>query len=159
MNGVALYWEARGEGGIPLVVIHGGFGLAGMFADLLDEMAADREVVAVELQGHGHTPDIERPFTYEGFGDDVAGLIRACGFRRADVMGYSLGAGVALRAAIQHPDLVRKLVVVSFPCRSDGWYPDVRSGFDRMDRSLFDMMAQSPLYALWRTGRTAAAPP
>nr|MBA3523795.1 alpha/beta hydrolase [Geodermatophilaceae bacterium] len=70
--GVAVYWESRGHGGTPLVVVHGGFGLTTMFGDLLDEWAVDRHVVAIELQGHGHTRDVDRPLRWETLGDQVA---------------------------------------------------------------------------------------
>lgn len=150
VNGLEMYWESRGMGGTPLIVVHGGFGAASLLEALLGELARSRQVTAVELQGHGHTADINRPFSYEAFGDDIAGLASHLGHRRVDVMGYSLGAGAALRAAIQHPTLVRKLVVVSFPFRREGWFPEVRQGFDHMDQSAFPMMRQSPMYAAWR---------
>jgi pimeloyl-ACP methyl ester carboxylesterase len=149
VNGVEMYWESRGEGGTPLVVVHGGFGLISMFADLLDQLAQQRQVVAVELQGHGHTRDTDRPFRHEGFGDDLAGLIEHLGLGRADLLGYSLGAGATLRCAIQHPDRVRRLAIVSFPCRRDGWFPEILDAFAQMGRGGFDAMRQSPMYQAW----------
>src|SRR5579863_8190898 len=104
-----MYWESRGEGGVPLLVTHGGFGTTAMFGGLLDELAADRRVIAVELQGHGHTADTARPFTYEAFGDDIGALVTHLGLGEVDLLGYSLGAGATLRCAIQHPSLVRRL--------------------------------------------------
>lgn len=150
VNGADIYWESRGSGGTPLVVVHGGYGRTTMFGGVLDELARQREVVAIELRGHGHTRDVPLPFTFEGFGDDVAGVVRHLGFARADLLGYSLGGYAVLRCAIQHQALVRKLVVVSAPCRRDGWFPDVRAGFDQMSSAaLFDQMRQSPVYAAW----------
>ena len=108
VDGMELYWESFGSGGTPLIVVHGGFGLISMFGALIDELAERRRVLAVELQGHGHTRDIDRPFSYEAFGDDVAGVIEQLGLERVDLLGYSLGAGCSLRAAIQHPDRVRR---------------------------------------------------
>jgi pimeloyl-ACP methyl ester carboxylesterase len=145
-----MYWESRGEGGTPLVVVHGGFGMASMFGDLLDEFARDRRVVALELQGHGHTRDIDRPFTHEAFGDDIAAAIEGLGLGEVDLLGYSVGAGSVLRCAIQHPDLVRRLAVACFPHRRDGWYPEIRAAFDQMGRAQFEMLRQSPMYAAWR---------
>lgn len=155
VNGVSMYWESRGSGGTPLVVVHGGYGSAAMFGDLLGRLAAHGRVIAVELQGHGHTPDISRRFTFENFGDDIAGLIRDLDLGQADVLGLSLGGGAALRCAIQHQPLVRRLVVVSAPCRRDAWFPEVRAGFDRMtSASLFGHLRQSPMYQAY----SSAAP-
>jgi pimeloyl-ACP methyl ester carboxylesterase len=144
-----VYWESRGSGGTPLVVVHGGYGLTSMFGDVLDLLAEHRQVVAIELQGHGHTRDIARPFSWEGFGDQVAGVVTHLWSGQADLLGWSLGGGAVLRCAIQHPGLVRKMTVVSAPYRRDGWFPEVRAGFDGMSRTLFDQMRQSPMYEGW----------
>jgi pimeloyl-ACP methyl ester carboxylesterase len=149
VNGVEMYWESRGEGGIPLIVTHGGFGQASTFGGLLDELAKRRQVIAIELQGHGHTRDIDREFSYEAFGDDIAALIDRLELGRADLLGRSLGAGACLRAAIQHPDAVRALALLSFPCRHDGWLPDVREGMSHVNSGMFDQMRQSDLYTDW----------
>ena len=141
VNDVEIYWESRGDGGVPLIVVHGGFGLASMSGELLDRLAGRRRVIAIELQGHGHTRDIGRPFSYEAFGDDIAGVIEHLGAERADLLGYSLGGGACLRCAIQHPGRVRRLAVVSAPCRRDGWFPEVRAGFGQL--------SQSPMYQAW----------
>jgi pimeloyl-ACP methyl ester carboxylesterase len=116
-----------------------------MFGDLLDRLATERRVVAVELQGHGHTADIDRPFTWEGFGDDIAAVVTGLGLGQADLLGYSLGGGASLRAAIQHPDLVRRLVLVAAPCRREGWFPGVLSGMDGIADSSAQLRA-TPLY-------------
>jgi len=149
VNGVEMYWESRGEGGVPLIVTHGGFGAASTFGGLLDELAERRQVIAIELQGHGHTRDIDRPFSYEAFGDDIAALIEELELGRADLLGRSLGAGVSLRAAIRHPEAVRTVALLSFPCRRDGWLPDVLEGMSHVDSGMFEQMRQSPLYADW----------
>jgi pimeloyl-ACP methyl ester carboxylesterase len=146
---VELYWESYGAGGTPLVVVPGGFGLISMCAGLIDKLSGRRRVVAVELQGHGHTRDSDRPFSYEAFGDDIAGLIGHLDLQRADLLGYSLGAGTCLRAAVQHPRLVRKLAVVSIPCRREGWFPEVRAGFDQLSSAGFAQLRHSPLYAAY----------
>jgi pimeloyl-ACP methyl ester carboxylesterase len=149
VNGVDMYWESRGSGGIPLVVVHGGYGLTSMFSDLLDDLADGRRVVAIELQGHGHTRDIDRPFSFEAFGDDIAGLIDSIGADRADLLGCSLGGLASLRCAIQHPDKLRKLGLVSIPCRRSAWFPEVVSAFDQMSSAGFDQMRRSPMYKAW----------
>src|SRR4051812_409201 len=113
VNGLQMYWRSYGEGGTPLVVVHGGFGLVDTWGGLLEELAEQRRGVAVELQGHGRTADIDRPFRCETFGDDLAALIGHLALGQADLLGYSLGAGAALQAAIRHPEAVRRLVVVS----------------------------------------------
>jgi pimeloyl-ACP methyl ester carboxylesterase len=148
-SGVDVYWESRGSGETPLVVVHGGYGLTTMFGDVLDLLAEHRRVIAIELQGHGHTRDIARPFTWEDFGDQVAGVVEHAGSGQADLLGWSLGGGAVLRCAIQHPDLVRKLVVVAAPYRRDGWFPEVRAGFDGMSSALFGQFRQSPMYDEW----------
>ncbi len=112
VNGLHLYYERHGSG-LPLVLLHGGLGSTSMFSGLLPPLAAARHVIAADLQAHGRTADIDRPLRYELMADDVAALIDQLGCEQVDLMGYSLGAGVALRAAIQHPGRVRKLVLIS----------------------------------------------
>jgi pimeloyl-ACP methyl ester carboxylesterase len=148
VNGLEIYWESRGSGGTPLIVTHGGYGLASMYADLADKLAADRQVVVIELQGHGHTRDVARPFRWEQLGEDIAGVVEHLGFSQADLLGHSLGGGASLRCAIQHHALVRKLIMLSAPHRRDAWFPEIRAGFDQMTgETLFSRLKQSPLYA------------
>lgn len=149
VNGVEMYWESRGSGGTPLVVVHGGYGLTSMFGPLLDQLAQQRQVTAIELQGHGHTRDIDRPFSFASFGDDIAALIKHLDLGQADLLGYSLGGGASLRAAIQHPELVRRLALLSTPFRQHGWLPDVREAMKANNSGNFDQFKQSPMYAAW----------
>jgi pimeloyl-ACP methyl ester carboxylesterase len=149
VNGMDMYWESRGCGGTPLIAVHGGLGLASMFGEVLDLLAGQRQVIAIELQAHGHTGDVGRPFSFEGFGDDISGVIDHLGLGQADLLGYSLGGGASLRCAIQHPDQVRRLALVSAPCRHDGWFPEVLAGFDLMSSAAFGQMRQSPIYQAW----------
>jgi len=149
VNGVEMYWRGQGEGGTPLVVVHGGFGVADMFGDVLDRLAEGRRVIAVELQGHGHTRDIDREFSYEAFGEDLAELVAHLHLGPADLMGYSLGAGASLRAAIQHPDRFRRLVLVSTAFRRSGWFPEVLEGMSQVGSAGFEMMRHSPMYAAY----------
>ncbi len=148
-NGVEMYWEGRGSGGVPLVVVHGGYGVTTMFGDVLDQLALGRRVIAIELQAHGHTSDIDRPFSYESFGDDIAAFVAALDVGPVDLLGYSLGGGSSLRATIQHPTAIRRLVVVSAPFRRSGWFPDVLIGMDHMGRDLFEQLQHSPMYAAY----------
>jgi pimeloyl-ACP methyl ester carboxylesterase len=148
VNGLKLYYEIRGSGE-PLVLLHGGVVGITMFGQNLDLLSQQRKVIAVELQGHGHTADIDRPLSYEAMADDVAGLLKYLGIDKADVMGYSLGAGVALQTAIRHPEVVRKLVIVSAAFRRDGFYPEVLAAFDQMGPSAGEPMKQSPLAKMY----------
>ena len=145
VNGVSLYYEEHGSGQ-PLILLHGGLGSGGMYAPILPLLAKGRRVITVDLQAHGRTADVDRPLRYETLGDDVAGLIRHLGLAQADVMGYSFGAATALRTVIQHPRLVRRLVIVSIPYRRDGWFPESLAGFDQMGPSFAEAMKQSPIY-------------
>ena len=145
VNGLKMYYEIRGVGW-PLILLHGAFGSTGMFADILPALAEGRRVIAVDLQAHGRTADIDRPLSVYSMADDVAALIRHLGLGRADVMGYSMGGGVALQIAVRHSGLVRKLVVVSFPFKRDGWYPDVLAVRDGIGREAAEPMKQTPMY-------------
>ena len=123
VNGLSMYYEEHSFGA-PLVLLHGGFGAGELFAPIVPALAAGRRVVTVDLQGHGHTADVDRPLRPELMADDVAELIAHLGLEHADVMGYSLGALVALCTAIQHPGRVRRLITVSVPFRRDGSHPE-----------------------------------
>jgi pimeloyl-ACP methyl ester carboxylesterase len=145
INGLAMYYEMHGSGE-PLFLLHGGLGSTGMFGEVLTLVAETRQVIAVDLQAHGRTADIERPMRLELLGDDVGALIKHLGFDKVDVMGYSMGGGVALRTAIQHPELVRKLIVISAPFKRDGWYPEMRAGMSQMSAAAVPFMQQTPIY-------------
>ena len=126
VHGLKMYYEIHGTGK-PLVLLPGGLMTISMMGQIVPDLAKTRQVIAVELQGHGHTADIDRPLTYEQMADDIAALIKHLGFERADVFGFSAGGNVALQTAIRHPEVVRKLVVASAPCKSDGGYPEIRA--------------------------------
>ncbi len=148
VNGVRMYYEVHGAGR-PVILLHGGLGAIEMFGEVLPLLAEDRQVVAVDLQAHGRTADVSRPLGYGTMADDVAALIEHLGLERADLMGYSLGGGVALQTAIRHPEAVRKLVVVSTPFRRDGWYPEVLAGMGQMGPEAAEPMKATPMYALY----------
>ncbi len=149
VNGIELAYQVSGRGA-PLILLHGGFGSVEMFGPNLAALAEGRQVIGVDLQSHGRTPAVDRPMRFETMADDVAALIGWLGHERADVMGFSLGGGVALRTAIQHPTLVRRLVVVSTPIRRTGWHPEMVAGFDQMGPEMAETMKQTPLYARYR---------
>jgi pimeloyl-ACP methyl ester carboxylesterase len=148
VNGLNLYHEIRGTGE-PLVLLHGGVGALEMFGPVLPTLVQRRQVIAVDLQGHGRTADIDRPLRYELMAEDIAALIKNLGIEKADLMGYSLGGGVALRIAIQHPELVRKLVLIAIPFKRDGWYPEIRAAMDQIGPETAEAMKQSPWYQLY----------
>lgn len=131
VDGLHLYYETRGSGK-PLVLIHGGVSASEAFGPNLEELARSREVIAVHLQGHGRTRDIARPLRFESMADDVAALIKQLGLGKADVMGYSLGGGVALQTVIRHPEVVNRLILVSAAVKHDDWYPEVNAAFEHM---------------------------
>ncbi len=152
VNGLKIYYEIHGGGPAtapPLLLLHGGIGGIEMFGPNLPALASTRRVIAVDLQGHGRTADIERPLRYELMADDIAALLKHLAIDKADVMGYSLGGGVALQTAIRHPRLVRKLVVVSAAFKRSGFYPEVLAVFDQMGPANAVSMTQSPLFTLY----------
>lgn len=151
VDGLRMYYEVYGTNTstAPLILLHGGFGAIEMYAPILPALSANRQVIAADLQGHGRTADIDRPLSYEAMADDVAGLIKYLRFAKADVMGYSLGGEVALQTAIRHPDVVRKLVLVSTAFRQDGWYPEVLAAEAQMNAAVAEQMKQSPMYQMY----------
>jgi pimeloyl-ACP methyl ester carboxylesterase len=145
VNGLKMYYEIHGSGQ-PLVLLHGGLGASTMFSEILPQLSSKRQVIAVDLQAHGRTADINRPMSHEAMADDIAAIIKLLGIEKADVMGYSVGGGVALRAAIQHPGAVRKAVFVSSVFRRDGWYPEIVAGMLQVSAGAAEAMKQTPMY-------------
>ncbi|HYA58349.1 MAG TPA: alpha/beta fold hydrolase [Thermoplasmata archaeon] len=144
-----MYYEVHGDG-FPMVLIHGGAASTEMFSDVVGPLSRHRRVIAVDLQAHGRTADVDRPLRYETMAADIAALIEHLGLEQADVMGYSLGGGVALRTAIQHPGIVRKLVITSAPCRFEGWYPEVREAMIRRGPDVEEGLRQMPMYEVYQ---------
>lgn len=136
INGLDLYYELHGSGQ-PLVVLPGSFWTIEAMGEVVPQLATTRQVIAVELQGHGHTADIDRPLSYESMADDIAALIASLGLEQADLFGYSLGGGVALQTAIRHPGVVRKLVVASTPFKQDGRYPEDLAAMNAISAEAF----------------------
>ena len=132
-----MYHEIHGEGK-PLVLLHGSYGTIGSWGNLLPTLAKSRQVIAVEMQGHGRTADNDRPFSHEAVADDVAQLIEQLKLRSADVLGYSFGGIVALQLGIKRPELVRKLVILSTVYKFEGWLPTVREALAFITPELFE---------------------
>jgi pimeloyl-ACP methyl ester carboxylesterase len=131
VNGLNLYYEIHGEGQ-PLIMPHGGVAASEAFGQNLTELAKTRNFIVLHLQGHGRTKDIDRPLRFEFMADDVAALMVLLKIDKADVLGYSLGGGVALQTAIRHPAAVNRLIVVSAAMQRDGSFPEVIAAFDQM---------------------------
>jgi pimeloyl-ACP methyl ester carboxylesterase len=153
VNGLRLYYEIHNSevhaGGAPLILLHGGLGATEMFNPILPLLSKNRQVIAADLQGHGRTADIDRPLIFDGMADDIAALMKYLKIEKADVMGYSLGGEVALRVAVQHPDLVRKLVLVSTTFKRDGWYPEILSAEEHVSAGAAEAMKHTPMYQLY----------
>ena len=140
VNGLRMYYELHGAGGTPLVLIHGGGSTIGTnFSRVLPLLSRDRRVIAVEVQAHGHTRDIDRPFTFEQDADDVAALLDSLHVRSADILGFSNGGTTALQIAIRHPGKVSHLVIASSNYKRDG----MQAGFwDFMEKGTYADMPQ-----------------
>jgi pimeloyl-ACP methyl ester carboxylesterase len=139
-NGIDFYYDEQGEGE-PLVMLHGGIGSGEMFAGLAPALAATgRRVITVDLQGHGRTADVDRPFDVARMADDVAGMLPG----KVDLLGYSLGGAVALRLALQHPELVGDLVLVSIAVKRAGNHPEVLVAMDGMSAEAAEFIKPSP---------------
>lgn len=137
VNGLQMYYEIHGSGE-PLVLLHGAYATIDLWGPILTELAKNHQVIAVELQGHGHTADIDdRPFSYEQFADDVAGLMDHLGIAHADIVGHSMGGSTGLQVAIRHPEHVRKLVALSAYSRLDAYYPEVLAGIAQITPEVF----------------------
>jgi|SRR6202521_107208 len=145
VNGIELAYQIIGTGS-PLVLLHGGFGSVEMFGPNVELLAAGHRVIGVDLQSHGRSPAQDRPMHFETMGDDIAALMTDLKLDRAAVMGFSLGGAVALRTAIQHPDLVERLVLVSTVFKRDGWHPEMTAGMDAMGPETAEPLKHSPMY-------------
>jgi pimeloyl-ACP methyl ester carboxylesterase len=145
LNGLAMYYEIYGRGN-PLVLLHGSLGGIGMFEQIMPALAANWQVIAVELEGHGRTVLLDRPLSFEQMADDIAALIKHLGFANADLVGYSLGGGVALQTIIRHPNAVHKLVIVSAPCKSNGWHEESRTGMRSITAEIAKTWVGSPMH-------------
>ncbi|WBB67517.1 alpha/beta hydrolase [Micromonospora sp. WMMD812] len=149
VNGINLYYETHGTGR-PMVLLHGGLGSGEMFAPILPTLAARHQVILVDLQGHGRTADIDRPLDVTLMADDVAALIEYLGLRKPDVVGFSLGGGVALQVAIRHPHLVGRVVSASAHIRRDAVYPEMLQQQGQVSGAAAEFMKDTPMYELYQ---------
>ena len=128
INGLSMYYEIHGEG-FPLVLLHGALSAtSSSFGKYIPELAQSHQVIALEMQAHGHTADIDRPLRVRTMADDTVAALKELGVEQADVFGYSMGAGIALDVAIRYPQLVRKLVVASLSFNKSGFHPGLLEG-------------------------------
>src|ERR1700758_1886991 len=147
VNGVKMYYEGHGSGE-PVVLLHGAFmTITNNWTGWIGELSKTRKVIAVEMQGHGRTADIERDISSENLADDVAALLDHLKIPKADLIGYSMGGGVAMQCAIRHPDKVRKVVVISSVFRRDGMVKEAR---DSLPKLTAEASKGSPLEAEYR---------
>ncbi|HYI23060.1 MAG TPA: alpha/beta hydrolase [Candidatus Limnocylindrales bacterium] len=150
VNGINLYYETHGGSGRPLILLHGGLGSGEMFGPIMPMLAESHQVIAVDLQGHGRTADIDRPLDIRFMADDVAALIRHLGLDKADVMGYSLGGGTALLTATRHTELVDRLVLVSVYLRPDVIDPALQAQQGQVNAAAAEFMKETPMYELYQ---------
>ena len=143
VNGIKLYHEIYGQGE-PLVLIHGWLTTIGEMQGWVQPLAQTRQVIAVEMQGHGRTADTDRPMSFATMGDDIAALLSYLKITKADFVGHSFGGASAIRGAIRHPDKVRRLVVISSPYARSGWYPEAQKGMSQVGAWMAENMMQTP---------------
>ena len=149
VNGINLYVETHGAGR-PMILLHGGLGSGEMFGPILPALAERHEVIAVDLQGHGRTADIDRPIAAPLMADDIGALIDHLGLDRPDVVGYSLGGGVAFHTASRYPAKVRRLVMASANIRPDAIYPEMRVQQGQVTGAAAEFMKDTPMYELYQ---------
>lgn len=137
VNGLKMYYEVYGKGK-PLVLLHGSFmNIPLNWSNFIPQLSQTRQVIVTELQAHGRTKDIARELSYEGMADDVSGLLNYLKIDSADVLGYSMGGGVAFQFAVRHPEQLRRLIVLSGSFSHDGWWPEVEEAFATMTPEMF----------------------
>jgi pimeloyl-ACP methyl ester carboxylesterase len=149
VNGLHMYYETQGSGR-PLILLHGGLGSSEMFGPILPELAAGHLVIAPDLQGHGRTADIDRPIDMRLMADDVAALIDHLGLDKPDVLGYSLGGGVAFFLASKYPDKIGKLVIVSAHIRRDAIPAEMLAQQGQVSAAAVEFMKDTPMYQLYQ---------
>jgi pimeloyl-ACP methyl ester carboxylesterase len=148
VNGINLYYETHGTGR-PLILLHGGLGSGEMFWPVLPALTEQHQVIAVDLQGHGRTADIDRPIDIRHMADDIAALIDHLGLDRPDVVGYSLGGGVAMLTAAKYPAKVGRLVAASIHLRPDAIYAEMRVQQGQVSGAAAEFMKDTPMYQLY----------
>jgi pimeloyl-ACP methyl ester carboxylesterase len=146
VNGLNIYNEIHGEGK-PVILLHGAYMTINLnWNEIIPELSKSRKVIAVEIQGHGRTVDIDRPFSYEELADDLAELCKHLQIEKTDVIGYSFGGTVALQFAIKYPALLNRMVITSTTYKYEGWLPEVRQMLASFNPDFFDATPLKPEY-------------
>jgi pimeloyl-ACP methyl ester carboxylesterase len=145
VNGVNYYYAVYGKGE-PLLLLHGGLGQIEMFGPNLAELARTRQVIGVDLHGHGRTALGDRELSVVGMGNDMAGVLKKLGYKQVDVLGYSLGGGVGFQLAIQHPEMVRRLALVSVGLSQDAFFPEMLPQQAAVGAGMLEQMKETPMY-------------
>ena len=149
VNGINLYCETHGSGR-PLILLHGGLGSGEMFGPILPTLAENRRVIAADLQGHGRTADIDRPLDIRLMADDIAALIDHLGLDKPDLVGYSLGGGVAFFTAVKYPKKVGKLVMAAAHIRRDAIPAEMLAQQAQVSAAAVEFMKDTPMYQLYQ---------
>jgi pimeloyl-ACP methyl ester carboxylesterase len=147
-EGLKVYYEIFGKGE-PIVVMAGGLSDISSMSQTIVPLSRKRQVIGIELEGHGHTALRKTPMSHERNGDDVAAVLKHLKIAKADIAGYSHGGDAAIRMAIQHPEMVRNLIVISTAAARNGWYPEVLKGMGAVSSAQAEQMKQSPMYQRW----------
>ncbi len=148
VEGGKVYFATYGQG-VPLVLLHGGLMTIEAFGPVLEKLASTRQIIAVEAQGHGRTGPLDRPMTFASMANDVAAVLKSLNLTQVDVLGYSMGGSIALRLALDHPELVKKVALASTPFAFAGWHDYNQQGMRGLNSSQFEMMKPSPLYQMF----------
>jgi pimeloyl-ACP methyl ester carboxylesterase len=149
-NGVNYYYEIHGQGE-PLLLLHGGLGSMDMFRDLwLPAFAKQRQVIAVDLQGHGRTTLGDRPINLIDIANDLSVVLKQLGYKAVDVVGYSFGGGAAFRLAVQHPEQVRRVVIISAGYAQNGFHPEMLPQQAAVSSKMFEAMKETPMYISYK---------
>jgi pimeloyl-ACP methyl ester carboxylesterase len=144
-NGIDYYYEVSGQGE-PLLLLHGGLGSIDMFRPLMPALTEHRTVIGVDLQGHGRTQLGTREIDLRAIGNDMAAVLKQLGYKQVDVLGYSFGGGVAFQLAAQHPQVVRRLAIVSAGFADDGFYPAMREQQKQLNAGFAEHMKETPMF-------------
>jgi pimeloyl-ACP methyl ester carboxylesterase len=145
INGLHLFYQRVGSGR-PMVLLHGGLGSSDMFAPILQTLADHHEVIAPDLQGHGRTADIDRPIDARLMADDICVLIDHLGLENPDVVGYSLGGGVAFFTALKCAGKINKLVMISANIARNAIPPEMLAQQEQVNANAVEFLQDTPMY-------------